>query len=252
MPALAIAAALRRSHPDWRVLLVGAMRGIEAQLLPTRDFPYQLLPAEPIYRKQWWKNLRWPLLALRLRREVDRLLERERPAVVIGTGGYASGPVVWRASRRGIPTAMLELNAYPGLAVRWLARSVREVWLGSPEARQHLRRGAGTEIVDTGAPILPRIPVSGRRRCSASDSTVPAPSSWSPGGARARWPSTRPPRSGSSPVVPMGCRSSGQPAPGRSPDSRRCIDRRPFRSTVSWIPSAPPTRWQISRWLVRG
>ena len=158
MPALAIAAALRRSHPDWRILLVGAVRGIEAQLLPTRDFPYQLLPAEPIYRKQWWKNLRWPLLALRLRREVDRLLERERPAVVIGTGGYASGPVVWRASRRGIPTAMLELNAYPGLAVRWLARSVREVWLGSPEARRHLRSGAGTEIVDTGAPILPPDP----------------------------------------------------------------------------------------------
>lgn len=158
MPALAIAAALRRVHPQWRVLLVGAERGIEAGLLPSRDFPYQLLPAEPLYRKQWWKNFRWPLLALRLRREVDRLLDREQPAVVVGTGGYAAGPVVWRAARRGIPTAMLELNAFPGLAVRWLARSVREVWLGSPEARRHLRAGPRTEIVETGAPIAPPEP----------------------------------------------------------------------------------------------
>ncbi|HTL05884.1 MAG TPA: UDP-N-acetylglucosamine--N-acetylmuramyl-(pentapeptide) pyrophosphoryl-undecaprenol N-acetylglucosamine transferase [Gemmatimonadales bacterium] len=159
MPALAIAGALRRKHPEWRVLLVGAERGIEARLLPTRDYPFRLLPAEPIYRKQWWKNLRWPLLALRLRREVDALLDEERPAVVVGTGGYGAGPVVWRAARRGIPTTVLELNAYPGLAVRWLARSVREVWLGSPEARHHLKPGARTEIVDTGAPILPPDPL---------------------------------------------------------------------------------------------
>lgn len=158
MPALAIATALRRAHPEWRVVLVGAERGIEATLLPTRDFPFQFLPAEPIYRRQWWKNLRWPGLALRLIREADALLDREAPNLVIGTGGYAAGPLVWRAARRGLPTAMLELNAYPGLAVRWLARSVREVWLGSAEARRHLRRGGRTVIVDTGAPITPPDP----------------------------------------------------------------------------------------------
>ena len=72
MPALAIANRLREEHPDWRIVLAGATRGVEATLLPTRDFPYQLLPAEPLYRRQWWKNLRWPFLAVRLIREVDR------------------------------------------------------------------------------------------------------------------------------------------------------------------------------------
>lgn len=158
MPALAIAAAVRRPHPEWRAVLVGALRGIEAELLPTREVPFHLLHAEPLYRRQWWKNLKWPVLAFRLLREVDQVLDAERPAVVVGTGGYVSGPVVWRAARRGIPTAMLELNAYPGLAARRLAGSVREIWLGSPEARRHLRPGPRTAVLDTGTPITPPDP----------------------------------------------------------------------------------------------
>ena len=84
--------------------------------------------------------------------------------MVIGTGGYASGPVVWRAARRGIPTAIQEQNAYPGLATRWLAKRVREVWLGVPEARRHLTLGRATTVFDTGNPIVPPDP---RRRDAA-------------------------------------------------------------------------------------
>lgn len=158
MPALAIAAEVRRAHPDWRVVLVGATRGVEATLLPVRDFPFHLLPAEPIYRQQWWKNLRWPVLAVRLLREVDRVLDQECPALVVGTGGYAAGPVVWCAARRRIPTALQEQNAYPGLVSRWLARSVREIWLGVPETRRHLSPGPNTEVMVTGNPIVPPDP----------------------------------------------------------------------------------------------
>ena len=158
MPALAIAEAIRRHHPDWRVMLVGATRGVEATLLRTRTFPYELLPAEPIYRRQWWKNFRWPLVGLRLLRAVDRLLDRTRPGLVIGTGGYASGPVVWRAAGRGIPTAIQEQNAYPGLSTRLLARRVSEIWLGVPEAARHLRPGPRTAVFDTGNPIAPPDP----------------------------------------------------------------------------------------------
>jgi UDP-N-acetylglucosamine--N-acetylmuramyl-(pentapeptide) pyrophosphoryl-undecaprenol N-acetylglucosamine transferase len=161
MPALAIAAAVRREHPEWRILLAGANRGVEATLLPTREFPFYLLPSEPLYRRQWWKNVHWLFLARRLLREIDRLLDVARPAVVVGTGGYASGPVVWRAARRGIPTAIQEQNAYPGLATRRLARVAGEIWLGVPEARGHLKPGARTIVVETGNPIVP--PEPGRR-----------------------------------------------------------------------------------------
>lgn len=156
IPALNIAAALRETGR--RVVLVGAQRGIERDRLPTRDFPYHLLPSEPIYRREWWKNWRWPALAVRLIREVDRLLAAEQPALVLGTGGYAAGPVVWRAAHRGIPTAILEQDARPGLTTRWLARRVRHVYLGQPEIRQHLRVGKGTRVFVTGCPIVPPDP----------------------------------------------------------------------------------------------
>ena len=161
MPALAIATQLRLQAPDLDPVLVGAERGVEADLLPKRDFRYRLLPVEPIYRRQWWKNLRWPMVALRLRSRVGDLLRQERPVAVLGTGGYASAPVVWAAARRGIPTAIQEQNAFPGLATRLLSRRVRHIYLGMPEARSRLRIGARTEVFDTGNPIPP--PDRGRR-----------------------------------------------------------------------------------------
>ena len=164
MPALAIAEALRRMAPDIEPVLVGAVRGVEARLLPTRSFRYHLLPSEPIYRRTWWRNARWPILAGRLLRDVARLFAAEQPVAVLGTGGYASAPVVWWAARQGIPTAVQEQNAYPGLATRWLSRRVRHVYLGLPEARRLLRFGAKTEVFETGNPIVPPSPE--RRRAA--------------------------------------------------------------------------------------
>jgi UDP-N-acetylglucosamine--N-acetylmuramyl-(pentapeptide) pyrophosphoryl-undecaprenol N-acetylglucosamine transferase len=158
MPALAIAQALTDTAPDVEPVLVGAVRGVEARLLPTRDFRYHLLPSEPIYRRTWWRNLRWPLIAGRLLREVGRVFAEERPIAVLGTGGYASAPVVWWATRHGVPTAIQEQNAYPGLATRLLSRRVRHVYLGLPEARSLLRFGNRTEVFDTGNPISPPTP----------------------------------------------------------------------------------------------
>ena len=158
MPALALAAELDARAVGLEPVLVGAVRGVEARILPSRDFRYHLLPSEPIYRRTWWRNLRWPVIAGRLLRRVEALFDEERPVAVLGTGGYASGPVVWWAARRGVPSAIQEQNAYPGLATRWLSRRVRHVYLGLPEARSRLRFGPATRVFDTGNPITPPTP----------------------------------------------------------------------------------------------
>jgi UDP-N-acetylglucosamine--N-acetylmuramyl-(pentapeptide) pyrophosphoryl-undecaprenol N-acetylglucosamine transferase len=158
MPALAIAAALRDARPDLEPVMVGGTRGVEGKILPTRPFRYYQLPAEPIYRRQWWKNLRWPFIGLSLLRKAGKVLDDEKPAAVIGTGGYVSAPVVWLAARRGIPTAIQEQNAFPGFATRRLARMVRQVYLGIPEAFGKLEPGPNTRIFETGNPILPPDP----------------------------------------------------------------------------------------------
>ncbi len=155
MPALAIANAIREARPELEPVLVGATRGVEGKILPSRPFRFHLLPVEPIYRRKWWKNVRWPFIAWHLLRQIQALLDQEKPLLVIGTGGYASGPVVWLAARRGIPTAIQEQNAFPGMATRRLSKRVRHVYLGLPEARSRLTFGKGTQVFDTGNPIVP-------------------------------------------------------------------------------------------------
>ena len=161
MPALALAQALCDARPDAEPVLVGAERGVEAQVLPRYPFRHYLLPIEPIHRHGWWRNARWPLIAWRVWRAVERLLASEQPSVVVGTGGYAAGPVVWRAQRRGTPTVLQEQNAVLGLTTRWLARAACQIHLGFPEAEASLRPGPRTAVFTLGNPIRP--PASGDR-----------------------------------------------------------------------------------------
>ena len=156
MPALAVANATRTMHPDWLFVFAGAERGIEAAVLPERGEVHRLLPMYPIYRRQWWKNLRWLAVWPSLVRRIDALLDEVRPDAAIGTGGYASGPVLWRAARRGIPTGILELDVRPGIATRLLSGRVNDVWLAAPEARAALPRARNVTV--TGAPIVPPDP----------------------------------------------------------------------------------------------
>ncbi|HEU5260905.1 MAG TPA: undecaprenyldiphospho-muramoylpentapeptide beta-N-acetylglucosaminyltransferase [Gemmatimonadales bacterium] len=158
MPALALAHALRDAGRDIEPVLTGARRGIEAQVLPRYPFRHHLLPIEPLYRHRWWRNAGWLLLAPRVWWAVGKLLRVERPAIVVGTGGYAAGPVVWRAQRAGIPTVLVEENAFPGITTRWLARRARQVHLGFPEARGRIGVGRDTAVFSLGNPVRPPEP----------------------------------------------------------------------------------------------
>src|SRR5206468_5909325 len=149
----ALAQALQEAGKGIEPVLVGAERGIEAQVLPRYPFRHHLLPMEPIYRRTWWNNVRALVTAGRAWRAAGRVLDAEQPVIVVGTGGYAAGPVVWRAQQRGLPTVLQEQNAFPGLTTRWLARRARQVHLGFGEAKARLTPGPGTQVFAFGNPI---------------------------------------------------------------------------------------------------
>lgn len=153
-PALNLAAALRRrADQEPRLLYVGAERGLEATVLGERDLPHRLLPMHPILRSRPWRN--WRLLASApavwwgLRRAFRDL----EPHLVVGTGGYASGPPLLYGLGSGCATALQEQNAAPGLVTRWMSRRVDQVHLGFPEARGRLRVQAEAEVFAYGNPV---------------------------------------------------------------------------------------------------
>jgi UDP-N-acetylglucosamine--N-acetylmuramyl-(pentapeptide) pyrophosphoryl-undecaprenol N-acetylglucosamine transferase len=154
-PAIALAEAFERRDPSTEIFFVGAARGVEARVLPERGLPHELLPFEPIRRERPWRN--WVLVPALLRSALGlrRVYRDFRPDLVVGTGGYASGPAVGWGILHGVPAAVQEQNSFPGVVTRWLAGRVRQIHLAFPEALDHLRPGPRTEVFTHGNPIQP-------------------------------------------------------------------------------------------------
>ncbi len=153
-PALNLAEALqRRGGDEIELLLVGAKRGVEARVLPERGVPHRLLALEPIHRSRPWRNWRLLPSLFASGRELRRLFREFAPDLVVGTGGYAAGPVVAWAIFKGLPTAIQEQNSYPGLTTRWLAPYVDQLHLGYEEAVRMLWPGNNTDVKVHGNPI---------------------------------------------------------------------------------------------------
>jgi len=154
-PGLAIARALVRVRPDVKPYFVGALRGIERQVLPTTEFPHVLLDLHPLYRPRVWKNWRTVRGALSAWRSLDAIVREERPGIVVGTGGYAAGLAMAYAVARHIPMVQQAGDVVPGITARLFSRWSREIYLNFPEAARYLRVRHADALVDTGAPIEP-------------------------------------------------------------------------------------------------
>lgn len=166
-PALALAEAFQRRDPRAQVHFVGAQRGVEARVLPERGVPHVLLPFEPIRRSRPWENWRLGPALLRSALGLSAVYAEFRPNLVVGTGGYASGPAVAWALMQGVPAAVQEQNSFPGLTTRWVASRVRQIHLAFPEARRCLKPGSRTEVFDFGNPIVPPDPSIGAAEARA-------------------------------------------------------------------------------------
>jgi UDP-N-acetylglucosamine--N-acetylmuramyl-(pentapeptide) pyrophosphoryl-undecaprenol N-acetylglucosamine transferase len=149
-PAIAIAREYAARHAERRVVFVGTEAGLEKTIVPKAGFPLEFISVGGLKGKgiaDLLKNLaRLPLGFV----HAWKLVGRHRPSVVLGVGGYSSGPVLLAARLRGIPTIIHEQNAYPGLTNRLLARIVQTVAVAFSDALPRLGR---TDGITTGNPI---------------------------------------------------------------------------------------------------
>lgn len=134
-PGIAVAEELKRLEPETEILFVGGDRGLEGRVVPEAGFTLATIGARGLPRRSPWR-VPGALLA-NFGAFVDALgiVQRFRPEVVLGTGGYVSAPVVVAAWMTGRPVVLQEQNSVPGLTNRWLARLASEVHLAFSESR---------------------------------------------------------------------------------------------------------------------
>ena len=156
-PGLAIARELVRLDPAVEPFFVGALRGVERDVLPASEFPHLLLDLHPLYRPAIWNNWKTIRGAITSWRKIGRMVAEERPALVVGTGGYASSLMLAYSVVHRIPMVQQAGDVHPGITARTFARWSRELYLAFPEAASVFGFGAKERhrLIDAGAPIAP-------------------------------------------------------------------------------------------------
>jgi UDP-N-acetylglucosamine--N-acetylmuramyl-(pentapeptide) pyrophosphoryl-undecaprenol N-acetylglucosamine transferase len=164
-PALAVARALHTEEPDGAVLLVGRAGGPEERLVPAAGFELATVRIQGFDRDAPWKNVALPVLVPMALRAAGRIVDRFRPDVVLGMGGYVMAPAVAAARMRRIPYVLHEKDVRPGLATRFFAGGAAAVCTTLPGTEARLKN---LRIVLTGVPLregfAPRTPAVPPRR----------------------------------------------------------------------------------------
>ena len=154
-PALAVAGRLKELMPDSEFLFLGAEGMMEMELVPRAGYDIKPLPITNISRERslsgFWHNAVTVRNVLSSGHEAARILKRFRPDAVLGTGGYVCYPVIMAASRLGIPTAIHESNAAPGLTTKMLIKHVDRILLGFEESRRYYPEAGSVTV--TGTPV---------------------------------------------------------------------------------------------------
>jgi len=150
-PGIALARELQRRAPATQVTFVGTAQGIEARVVPREGFALDVIRVAGLKGKGGAARLRGLALLPTAAADAWRVISARRPDVVVGVGGFASGPVLALAAARGYPTMLLEQNAVPGLTNRLLARVVRAAAVNFDDALSYF---PGTGFV-AGNPVRP-------------------------------------------------------------------------------------------------
>lgn len=153
-PALSIADKLKELNPETEILFVGAEGRMEMEKVPAAGYEIVGLPVAGLQRKLTLSNFALPFKVLKSVRMAKKLIREFKPDVAVGVGGYASAPLLWAATRCGIPTLIQEQNGFAGLTNKLLGRKVDRICV----AYEGMERFFPAEkIIMTGNPIRKEI-----------------------------------------------------------------------------------------------
>lgn len=161
-PALAVAAECIKREPASKLLYIGSETGLEKQIVERENIPFAAIDISGFRRSLSWKNVRTILRFMKGVGRSRQLIREFKPDIVVGTGGYVAGPVVYAASRLGVPCLIHEQNAFPGLANRFLSRYADCVAISFQESESYFSRAKRT--VYTGNPCATAVVQADARR----------------------------------------------------------------------------------------
>ena len=154
-PALAVAGEIKKQYPDAEICFVGTADRIESKIVPAAGFPLKTIEISGFKRgfspAEIKANVKTVIRLLKSSTDVKKIINDFKPDVAVGFGGYVSGPVIRMAAKMGIPTAIHEQNAYPGVTNKALAEKVDAVMLTAEEAKKHMN--CKNEPILTGLPV---------------------------------------------------------------------------------------------------
>ncbi len=150
VPAIAIANTIRQIDPAADILFVGADNRMEMERVPAAGYPIVGLPVKGFDRQNLFKNITVIACLLKSLRLARKTVCQFKPQIVIGVGGYASGPTLWAASKLGIPTLIQEQNSYAGVTNKLLAKKASTICVAYPDMERFFPK---ERIVLTGNPI---------------------------------------------------------------------------------------------------
>jgi UDP-N-acetylglucosamine--N-acetylmuramyl-(pentapeptide) pyrophosphoryl-undecaprenol N-acetylglucosamine transferase len=149
-PAISIANALRKIDSETEILFVGAEGRMEMEKIPAAGYRIVGLPVAGLYRSLTLKNFSVLIKLLKSLRKAKKVIKEFGPDVVVGVGGYASGPVLRQAGRMGIPTLIQEQNSYAGVTNKLLAKRASAICVAYDGMEKYFPSG---KIIKTGNPV---------------------------------------------------------------------------------------------------
>lgn len=160
-PAIAIAEALKQKEESIDILFVGAKGRMEMEKVPMAGFPIEGLWISGFQRSYSLKNLLFPFKLLYSLIQAAGIIKKFKPEVVVGVGGYASGPTVKMASRKKIPTLLQEQNSFPGITNKLLAKDADKICVAYPGMEKYFPK---EKLILTGNPVRQQvIHIEGKR-----------------------------------------------------------------------------------------